>query len=784
VTQPLPPRLVSALGDRYRIERELGQGGMATVYLAEDLKHDRKVAIKVLRPELAAALGAERFLAEIRTTAKLQHPHILPLLDSGDAEGLLYYVMPLAQGESLHDRLAREQQLPIDETIRIVQQVASGLDFAHRHGVIHRDIKPDNILLHDGEALLADFGIALALRDEDRTRLTETGLSLGTPQYMSPEQALSERDLDARADVYSLGAVTYEMLTGEPPVSGSTTRAILAKLLTERPTSVRLLRDSVPPSVDRAVQRALEKTPTDRFATAREFADALSATDLTARPASPRVRRTWIGIAAVVLLIGAAGAYLSTRRGASAAGSADAIRSLAVLPFDNYSADSTQEYFAEGMTDELTTDLATISQLRVVSRGSAMQFTGTHRPPTPEIAKALHVDAVVEGSVTREGDRVRITAQLIDARADRHIWARSFERKSSDVLALQADLASAIASAINAQITPGERTRLAAAPSIDPAAHDAYLRGRYFFARPSDANLKRAITAFNQAVQLSADFAPAWSGLSDAYLWAAFNEGFISAAEAGPKARAAALRAVQLDSSAAEGHASLATYLAWFAHDWAGSEAEFRRAIAINPNYAFAHDQFGLVLTILGRFDEAIAEGKKAMTLDPLSPAILVDAMEPYIYQHDAPVVQDLRQRATALDPTFYMPWEEEAELDLQLGRYREAISLLEKARALDGPSFVAAELAYAYGKAGDEARARAALADLKRMSRSGEGAPWDVALFYLGQGDTPHALDYLEKAFGADAQQLVWLEQDAIYDPLRRDPRFIALMRQMHLAR
>ena len=463
MTQPLPPRLVSALGDRYRIERELGQGGMATVYLAEDLKHDRKVAIKVLRPELAAALGAERFLAEIRTTAKLQHPHILPLLDSGDADGLLYYVMPLAQGESLHDRLAREKQLPIDETIRIIQQVASGLDFAHRHGVIHRDIKPDNILLHDGEALLADFGIALALRDADRTRLTETGLSLGTPQYMSPEQALSERDLDARADVYSLGAVTYEMLAGEPPVSGSTSRAIIAKLLTERPTSVRLLRDSVPPSVDRALMRALEKTPTDRFGTAREFADALSATDLTARPASTRVRRTWIGIAAGVLLIGAAGAYLYTRRGASAAaGSADAIRSIAVLPFDNYSADSTQEYFAEGMTDELTTDLATISQLRVVSRGSAMQFTGTHRPPTPKIAKALNVDVVVEGSVTRSGDRVRITAQLIDARADRNIWARSFERKSSDVLALQADLASAIASAINAQITPGERTRLAA----------------------------------------------------------------------------------------------------------------------------------------------------------------------------------------------------------------------------------------------------------------------------------------------------------------------------------
>ncbi|MBA3709684.1 MAG: hypothetical protein H0W83_12790 [Planctomycetes bacterium] len=483
-------------------------------------------------------------------------------------------------------------------------------------------------------------------------------------------------------------------------------------------------------------------------------------------------------IAAVVILFAA-----PWRTKAPAAGpfTPTVYRSIAVLPLDNYSADSAQAYFAEGMTDELTTDLATISSLRVISRGSTMQYAGRNRPPTPEIARALNVDAIVEGSVTRAGDKVRITAQLIDARADRHLWARSFERNSSDVLALQAELASAIAEAINVQLTPGEQTRLAAAPTVDPAAHDAYLKGRYFFARPSDQNLEKAIALFNEAVQLSPGFAPAWSGLSDAYLWAAFNDGFISALEAGPKAQAAAKRAVQLDSSAAEGHASLGTWLAWFAHDWPGSERELRHAIALNPNYAFAHDQFGLMLGFLGRFDEAIAEGKRAMTLDPLSPSILIDALIPFQFQHNLPAARALAQRAADLDPTFYFPSLAEGVLDLQVGRFREAVPVLEKARTMGAPSFATAYLAYAYGKAGDQAHALATLADLKKMSRSGSGLPFDLALFHLGQGDTRQALDYLEQAFAANAQSLVWLKEDAIYDPLRREPRFIALMRRMH---
>jgi serine/threonine-protein kinase len=778
-------RLKSSLGDRYTIERELGAGGMATVYLAHDIKHDRDVAIKVLRPELAQALGTERFLAEVKITAKLDHPHILTLIDSGAVDGTLFYVMPFVRGESLRARLTREQQLGIDEALTITRQIAAALDYAHRHGVIHRDIKPENILLHEGEAILTDFGIALAVSGAGGDRLTGTGLSLGTPNYMSPEQAAGERALDARSDVFALGAVTYEMLAGEPPFTGPSAQAIIAKVMTERAMSLRVLRDTVPAAVDAAVLRALAKAPIDRFATAREFAEALSSGAVAASAPTPRARAgRWKGLSVAVgiAVVAIVGAYLFARRGsASGTGPPSAIHSIAVLPLDNYSADSTQDYFAEGMTDELTSDLAMISQLRVTSRGSAMQFKGSKRPPTPAIARTLNVDAVVEGSVTRVGDRVRINAQLIDARADRHLWAQTFERSSSDVLALQAELASAIASAINVQLTPGEQSRLSAAPTVDPAAHDAYLKGRYFFNRPSDENLEKAIAQFDTAVRLSPTFAPAYSGLSDAYTWAAFNEGFMSVAEAKPRAKETAERAVALDSTSAEAHTSLGVFKAWFDYDWDGSEQELRRAIALNPNYAFAHDQFGLMLELIGRFDEAIAEGQRAMALDPLSPSILIDLVASYEFSGRTAQALQLDRKAADLDPTFYFPVEQEGIMALHAGNFREAIGKLRQSQTLGAPPFVTANLAYAQGKSGDRAGAMATLGELKKISPGGIVAPYNLALVYLGLGDHARALDYLEQAYLANSQQMVWLKVDWTFDPLRSEPRFVALMKKLN---
>jgi len=778
--------LKAALADRYTLERELGAGGMATVYLAHDLRHNRSVAVKVLKPELSAALGAQRFLQEIQVTGNLQHPHILPLYDSGSAGGALFYVMPLVQGESLRERLTREKLLSVDETIRIIQQVAGALDFAHRHGVIHRDIKPENILLQDGEVLVADFGIALAITDANDGRLTGTGLSLGTVQYMSPEQATGERDLDARSDVYALGAVMYEMLAGEPPVTGPSQRAMIAKLMTERPTPLRVVLDVVPRSVDDAVMRALAKAPTDRFASAREFASAVSA---VRRSTPKRTRTIAVTVLASVAIVAVLGAYTFARNGfsrASPSGTGGAntpagIRSIAVLPLDNYSGDSTQEYFAEGMTDELTAALATISQLRVTSRGSAMQFQGKGRPPTPQIAKTLDVDAVVEGSVSRSGDKVRITAQLIDARADRHLWAKSFERNSSDVLALQSELASAIAREINVRLTETEQSRLATAASVNPDAHDAYLKGRYFFNRPSDENLQKAIGQFEEATKLSPTFAPAYSGLSDAYLWAGYNEGFITASAAKPKAKAAAEKAVQLDSSSAEGHTSLAVFKLFYEFDWRGCEREFRRAIALNPNYAFAHDQFGMALAFTGRFDESIAEGKRAAELDPLSPQVLIDATMAVFFQKNFAGAKELTQKAGELDPTYFFPVMTQGWIELEAGHFREAIPFIEKATTMGAQPFVTAYLAYAYGAAGDRRGAMAALETLQKMSKNGQVLPFNSALVYLGLGDHARALDNLERALAADSQMMAWLGQDSMFDPLRSEPRFVALLKKLN---
>ena len=785
---PAPDGLVAALADRYRLERELGQGGMATVYLAHDIKHDRQVALKVLKPELAAALGAERFLKEIRVTANLQHPHILPLYDSGSAGEALFYVMPFVQGESLRDRLAREKLLPVDEAIRIIRQVSGALDYAHRQGIIHRDIKPENILLQEGEALLADFGIALAVSEAGGGRLTGTGLSIGTLQYMSPEQALGERDLDARSDVYALGAVAYEMLAGEPPVNGPSQRAMLAKLMSERPTPLRVVRDVVPPTLEGAVMRALEKAPTDRFASARAFADALttatpSAADAgaTAHANAQFTRRTRSVAVAALSGMGAVAIAVALWAGLGIGRGVGSIRSIAVLPLDNYSGDASQDYFAEGMTDELTAALASISQLRVTSRGSAMQFGGRNRPTTPEIGKALNVDALVEGSVSRSGDKVRITAQLIDARADKHLWAKTFEGDSRDVLSLQGELAQAIASEINVRLTPGEQSRLATTASVNAEGHDAYLKGRYFFNRPSDENLQKAIEQFEEAVRLNPTFAPAWSGLSDAYLWAGYNEGFITASAAKPKARAAAEKALELDPNSAEAHTSLAVFKLFYEYDWKGMEEEFRKAIALNPNYAFAHDQFALGLAFIGRLDESIAESRRAEALDPLNPQVLVDANMAFINKGDFEGAKALARRAAELDPSYFFPVMIQGWAEMGAGRWKEAIPFIERSRTMGAPPFVTAYLAYARGAAGDRAGARAALADLKAMSPTGDVLPFNMALVYLGLGDHARAIDNLELARAGDSQMLGWLGHDPIFDRLRGEPRFQALLKALN---
>jgi len=793
----------------YEIVARIGEGGMGVVYRARDPRLDRQVAIKLLPAAMAADLHArERLRREAMAVAALDHPYICKIFEIGEDGDALFLVMEYITGTTLHQRLL-EGRMSLPETFRVAGEIAEALQDAHARGFVHRDLKPANIMLTEqGHVKVMDFGLAKrieALSSPDvATReiggqLTANGVIVGTPDYMSPEQ-VKGAPVDARSDLFSFGAMLVEMVTGRHPFRQRSTMETFSAVLREPP----VLTSDVPPGLTPLLQRLLAKEVGDRYQSMADvradLAQVAAAPDsFTApQPAVPgrtpfdsAQGRSWRWPAAValggalivgLLLIVRSGIWRPAG-GTPVANAPAAIRSIAVLPLDNYSGDPNQDYFAEGMTDELTTDLATISQLRVISRGSAMQFKGKARPPTPEIARILNVDAVVEGSVVRVADKVRITAQLIDARTDTHLWARSFERSSSDVLALQHELASAIAGEIHVQLTPTEKSRLAAAPIVNPAAFDAYLKGRYFFNRPSDDNLKKAIAQFEEAVRLSPTYAPAFSGLSDAYLWAGYNEGVLTASEARPKAKAAAEKAVQLDDNSAEAHTSLAVFKLFYEYDWAGCEREFRRAFALNPNYAFAHDQFGLALAFQGRLDEAIAEGKRAAELDPLSPQIPIDNSLALIFQGSYDAAKAQARRAAELDPTFFFPPMIDGWADINAGKFTDAIPSLKKAKALESPAFVTAWLAYAYARSGDRPRAMAEFEDLKKMSLGGEVLPFNLAIVYLGLGDHQRALDYLERAHAADSQWMGWLNKDRMFDPLRSEPRFMALMKKLRFA-
>jgi eukaryotic-like serine/threonine-protein kinase len=769
-------RLTAALVGRYRVERELGRGGMATVYLADDLRHERKVALKVLKPELAAVVGAERFLAEIKTTAHLQHPHILPLFDSGEADSFLFYVMPYVEGESLRELLDREHQLPVDDAVRTATAVANALDYAHRHGVIHRDIKPANILLHDGEPVVADFGIALAVGAAGGDRLTETGLSLGTPHYVSPEQAAGDQTVGPATDTYALGCVLFEMLVGDPPFPGTSAQAILTRKVTEPAPSVRTVRPTVPEAVERALQRALTTAPSDRFRTTQEFAAALTAPVAPARVGRRRVIAGAVALGAVL----AAGAWwVAAERDAPGP-----IERLAVLPLANLMNDPEQEYFVEGMHDALISELAQIGALTVISRQSVLRYRGSEKS-LPEIARELGVDAVVEGSVFRAGDTVRITAQLLRALpAERHLWAGSYEKDLRDVLALYTEVAQAIASEINVTVTGAEQARLASARPVDPEAYTLYLKANYELGRQTEPAFRQAIEYYQEAIGIDSSYAPAYAGLAVTYINLGSWTASLPPGAVYSEARAAALEAIERDSTLAEAHIALGRVKQLFEWDWAGADAEFRRGIALNPTATYAQAIFANYLMSMGRFEEAVAFSRQAVERDPLLAGPhsgLGWALERL--ERDGEALEHL-QRALELAPDQAAPRLRLAEFYLRRGRLDEAYRYAAQAEsdlgAVLSPTWLSL-FGFVYGKANHKADALRVLNVIEARAEKEYVPPNAFAGLYLGLDQKEKALDFLERGYETRDVTSVWHKMRWIWDPLRDEPRFQRILELMN---
>ncbi len=635
--------LEAALAGRYAIERELGRGGMATVYLARDLRHDRPVALKVLHAAIATTLGAERFQQEIRLAARLQHPHILSVHDSGEVPGdassapLLWFTMPFVDGESLRDRLNREKQLPVEDAVRIARETADALEYAHHQGIIHRDIKPENILLMTGHALVADFGIARALASAGGERLTETGLTLGTPAYMSPEQASGERALDARTDVYSLGCVLWEMLAGEPPFSAPTVQAMIARRFTEVPRPLRDLRETVPEAVERAAAKALAKSPADRYGSAAEFARALGESRSResrsgeTRAFEPKVapvpaarsRRFPLTAALTIGFILGLGVLFGWLRRHGPEPSADAgPRRLAVLPFENLGAPQ-EEYFADGVTDEIRGKLAGLPGLQVTARSSSGQYKRTTKPPA-EIGRELGVDYLLTGTVRWEksaaGSRVRVSPELIQVATGSTKWQQPFDAALSDVFQVQADVASRVAGALNLALEPPKQRELAERPTTSLAAYDAFLKGEeaaqgVWGTNPTE--LRRAAGYYEQAVALDSAFTLAWAQLSRVLSYAYFI-GTPNAGDA-ERARLAADRAAALGPTRTAGWLALGDYQRHVAVDNARALTVYAEGLRLAPNDLDILTGAALAEQSLGRWDEAVAQLQQALALDPRS---------------------------------------------------------------------------------------------------------------------------------------------------------------------
>ena len=726
-------RLQAAVADRYTITREVGRGGMATVFLGDDLKLDRRVAIKVLHPQLATGLGVERFLREIKTAAGLNHPHIVALHESGEAGGLLFYVMPYIEGETLRGRLNREGQLPIEDAVRIACDVAEALSYAHSRGVVHRDIKPENIMFSAGTAMVTDFGIARAVTAASREPITDTGIIVGTPAYMSPEQAGPNGQIDGRSDIYSLGCVVYEMLTGSTPFTGWSAQAVIARHSLEPVAPIHVVRPAVRHVVEQAVLTALAKAPADRFSTAAQFAAALTERD-----------------------------------GATA--DVDGGQSIAVLPFANLSGDRDFEYFSDGIAEEVINALTQLPGLRVAARTSSFAFRGPAIELT-EVGAKLKVATVLEGSVRKAGNRLRISVQLVKVADGYHLWSERYDREMPDVFAIQDEIAKAVATRLQVALGGEE------APLVTPAtgsldAYHLYLRGRYYLSQRGLA-LKNALECFHQAIALDSNYALAHAGFADACTILA-EYGFAPPNELRPKARAAVQKALHLAPELAEVHCASGALSFMCDWDWDRAARDLRRAVELNPRSVAARQWLSYYLVFVeGRFDEGLDQARRAVDLDPLAPLLVMQLGMTLMGagRYEEALAPLLRARAFA--PMMFLPTIHLGLLYNHLGRSDEAIAPLEVAVTASGRHpWTLAALAVCYSSLGKLADVEAISDELNARARREYVQSTTRAIVAASRGHLDAAFELLEQACAEHDGILVYAKRYPFLRLLQTDPR------------
>ena len=745
---------------------------MATVYLARDLKHDRQVAVKVLRPELAAVLGTERFLREIQIAARLSHPHILPLHDSGEAAGFLYYVMPFVDGESLRDRLQRGP-LPVDEAIRLTGEVAGALGYAHAQGIVHRDIKPENIMLQAGHAVVTDFGIARAVSvagGVTRDGLTGTGVSVGTPLYMSPEQIVGD-PVDGRSDVYSLGCVLYEMMTGTPPFSGATSLAVLAAHSSDPIPSLRQRRGEVPEALEHTITKALAKQPDQRFASAAALAESLAGGRVLA---ASRVKQpmVWAFVGAAVLLVAAGYGLLHRHPVASD-------QSVVVLPLIVESGTQEDTIHADGMTEALIGALSQVPGLRVPGRMTSFVYQDSKLDPTA-IGRQLRVATLLEGSFQRYDSLLQVNVRLLSAEDGRVLWNGRFRRAQRDIFAFQDEISDSVVRALQVRLANGTRP-LARRTTDNPEAYDLYLKGRWFWNQRAGgpAPLRRAIGFFEQAIALDSNYARAWAGLADVYsLLPAFGD--MPPADAFLKAKQAVQRALSLDSTLAEAYTSLGIINVHHDWDWPGAARAFDRALALDSTEPRTHLFHAWYYDAQGRLVDGLAEVRTAQRLNPLSPIVNTRLGTSLYYLRRYAEANSALRQAIELDSTNDIARAELARTLAVQGRFAEALAVLPHNLDLQAGYLGGGMSGYVTGRAGRTEQARAFQRQLEQRARERYITPEAFALVAMGLGDTTRALDWLEQGFREHSFYMQFLAADPIFVPLHRSPRYLQIVRDI----